>query len=145
MRDNNKYKEESGLEFKEWVDFLHSCNDDLNILNEMARKSFDLGSDNISNFCVSLRVFLSSKKPYIYDQTILDKVQKIQDTLFSNEFRKSLDERKTHALKYQYEALNSLLIQYEKIVKCLSSNGIIPTVTTRIEEKPDEDYLGASV
>ena len=140
-----RYSEKRGLEFKSWEEYLRSVNDDLNILNQYAAKSFNLGTDDITQFCVKLRVFISSKKPYIYDTSIIKKVQKIQDTFFSNEFRKSLAAGKPNATKYQYQALNSLLTQLEKIQVCLSENDLIPKVVVVRQEEPDEDFRGVSI
>lgn len=142
---NNKIIESRELEFKEWGDFLKSTNDDLNELNMLAKNAHNFGSSEINKFVIALKVFISSKSPYIYDKKVIKNVDEICDALFSMDFIADLAEKNKRAIAYQYKALKVLLKSYEVIVRCLSESKVIPIIIVTKEEEMDAMYYGASV
>ena len=133
------------LRYMDWNPYLHSVNDDLNIINRCATQSYNLGKWKVKEFAINLQIFYYSREPYIMKSKTIEKINNIIDQLHSESFIIDYTERKANAIAYEYKAIKILLECQRVIVRSLSRSKIIPEVDITISDKIDEMYEDVAV
>lgn len=143
MAQNPNY--ESNLRYMDWNPYLHSVNDDLNIINALIPLCYDLGKGNVKKLAINLQGLYYSRGMYINDPAILDRIEKVIAQLHKPEFVKDYNEKRQGALNYEYNSIRVLLKCYKEISLALSRNKLIPEVEYNKVEQIDEDYEGIAI
>ena len=135
----------SELKHKDWNPYLHSVNDDLNILNTLLPDCYDLGKGNTRRAAINLQVFYRSRETFIRLPNVIKKIDKIVAQFHSPHFVKDYHEKKAEALQWELECISVLLDCLSQITARLSENTLIPEVKYKKKRIIEEDYIGASV
>jgi hypothetical protein len=136
---------EKNLRYMDWNPYLHSVNDDLNIINRCATQSYNLGKWKVKEFAINLQIFYYSREPYIMQPKTIETINKILDQLHNSSFIDDYEKRKPDAIEYEYKAIKTLLQCQRVIVRNLSQSKIIPEIDITIRDKPNPDYEDVAV
>lgn len=136
---------ESNLRYMDWNPYLHSVNDDLNVINAIIPDCYDLGKGHVKRLAINLQGLYYSRGTYIRDEKILARIEKVISQLHNPQFVKDYKEKTTNALSYEYNSIKVLLRCYNEIVLKLSRNKLIPEVEYVEVEEVDELYKGMAL
>lgn len=138
-----EYKESSNLRYMDWNPYLHSVNNDLNVVNSLIPKCYELGKNNVRNLAINLQALYYSRRPFILNDRVINKINSIINKLHDPAFVKDYKEKKESALSFEYKCIHILLNEcYVVIVDRLSKNKLIPEVEYTREEEIDERFKG---
>ena len=133
------------LKYMDWNPYLHSVNDDLNVINGLIGKAYELGKGNVKQLAINLQALYYSRQTYIRKPKILITINKIISQFHNPSFMRDYRDGKANANDYEYKCINILLECYSEMVKSLSENKIIPEVDITKMEQIDDDYLGGAI
>jgi hypothetical protein len=136
---------EKSLRYMDWNPYLHSVNDDLNIINRLATESYKLGSWKVKEFAINLQIFYQSREAYIMLPKTLLSITKIIDQFHRSDFIKDYEKRTPRAIEYEYKAIKVLLNCLMLITRSLSQTKIIPEVDITVRDKIDDKYEDVAV
>jgi len=141
-----QYKENTNLRYMDWNPYLHSVNDDLNVINSLIPECYDLGQGNVKRLAINLQGLYYSRHPFINQPKVIEKINEVITKFHDNTFMKDYNEKTPRAMEYELKCLNILLDKcYSKIVAKLSQNKLIPEVEITKEEEIDELYKGMAI
>lgn len=141
-----QYKENTNLRYMDWNPYLHSVNDDLNVINSLIPQCYELGKGNVKRLAINLQGLYYSRHPFINKPEVIKLINDIIAKFHDNNFMKDYIEKTPKALEYELKCLNILLDRcYSKIVAMLSQNKLIPEVEITKEEEIDELYKGMAI
>lgn len=141
-----QYKENTNLRYMDWNPYLHSVNDDLNVINSLIPSCYDLGNGNVKRLAINLQGLYYSRHPFINQPKVIEKINNIISRFHDNSFLKDYREKTPNSLAFELKCLNILLAEcYSPIVKKLSQNKLIPEVEITKEEEIDESYKGMAI
>jgi len=135
----------SELKHKDWNPYLHSVNDDLNIISSLFPDCYDLGKGYTKRAAINLQVFYMSRQTFIRLPKVIEKINKIVEQFHSPQFIKDYKDNNATALQFELKSIGILLECLSEITNRLSENELIPVVRYRKKRIIDEDYIGASV
>ncbi|MCJ8328317.1 MAG: hypothetical protein MJK08_14595 [Campylobacterales bacterium] len=136
---------ESNLRYMDWNPYLHSVNDDLNVINALIPFCYDLGKGNVKKLAINLQGLYYSRGTYIMDEKILIKIEKVIQQFHIPSFVKDYSEKTPNALNYEYVSIKVLLKCYNEIVLKLSRNKLIPEVEYVEIQELDDLYKGVAL
>lgn len=141
-----QYKENTNLKYMDWDPYLHSVNDDLNVINSIIPQCYELGKGNVKRLAINLQALYYSRHPYINDENVINLINNVIEKFHEKQFLKDYYEHRPEALQYELKCINLLLSRcYSVIVSKLSRNKLIPEVEVTKVEQVDERYKGAAV
>ncbi len=141
-----QYKESTNLRYMDWDPYLHSVNDDLNVINSLIPMCYDLGKGNVKRLAINLQGLYYSRHPYINEPKVIELINKVISKFHDPIFLKDYKESKPDALKYELKCVEILLSEcYSVIVAKLSRNKLIPEVEVTKTEELDERFKGAAI
>ena len=135
----------SELKHKDWNPYLYSVNDDLNILNSLMPRCYDLGKWYTKDAAINLQTFYMSRATFIRLPNVIKKINNIVRQFHDPIFIKDYTEKTSNALTFELDAINILFICLSQITERLSENEIIPVVKYKKNKFVDEDYLGGAI
>lgn len=141
-----QYKESTNLRYMDWNPYLHSVNDDLNVINSLIPTCYDLGKGNVRRLAINLQGLYYSRHPFIRDDKVINLINNIISKFHDKKFMNDYNEKRPEALEYELRCINILLNKcYAVIVQNLSRNKLIPEVEYTKEEEVDPLYRGAAI
>lgn len=141
-----EYKENTNLRYMDWNPYLHSVNDDLNVINSLIPQCYDLGKGNVKRLAINLQGLYYSRHPFIREKQVIELINKIISKFHEPNFLKDYNEKKPDAIQYELKCINILLNKcYASIVANLSRNKLIPEVEYTKEEEVDPLFKGGAV
>ncbi len=141
-----QYKESTNLRYMDWDPYLHSVNDDLNVINSLIPTCYELGKGNVKRLAINLQGLYYSRHPYINEPKVIELINKIIEKFHDPGFLKDYNDGLASALQYELKCINILLSScYSKIVKKLSMNKLIPEVEIVKTEELDDLFKGIAI
>jgi hypothetical protein len=135
----------SDLKYKDWIPYIHSVNEDLNIINASLAKCYDLGKGYTKNAAINLQIFYMARETYIKLPEVIKKINHIVEQFHNPQFIKDYSAKKPSALAFEFQAIQTLLYCLSKITERLSENTLIPEVEYKKKKQIDEDLKGVAI
>ena len=86
-----QYKENTNLRYMDWNPYLHSVNDDLNVINALTPFCYDLGKYNVKKLAINLQGLYYSREPFIREPKVIkiinDIIIKFHDPVFLRDYK----------------------------------------------------------
>jgi hypothetical protein len=135
----------SSLKYMDWNPYLHSVNDDLNVITALIPYCYDLGKHNVKKLAIHLQALYYSREAFIRRPETLKRINEVVGQMHNPNFQKDYADLKDTAVQYEYKCIKELLDCYSDIVRAFSKHNLIPEVQFTEVEKGDPMYEGVAV